>query len=164
MEHEYADNDTLSRRTVVAMYATYSAHVAALTWGCRHRTWPVSLPTSPSRLAGTAVALLGSGVAVAGARPFGAGKQLSGIEPGSLHTSGIYHYSRNPQYLGLGLAATGVAVAARSAFAGLIAAGVWVSYRRWIPSEERHLTRVFGEEYRRYTANVRRWIGTRSIP
>ena len=162
MEDEYANDDTLSRGTTVAMYATYSAYLAALSWSCRHRTWPVSLPTGPSRLTGTAAALLGTGLAAAGARLFGAGKQLSGIEPGSLHTSGIYRYSRNPQYLGLGMAATGVAVAARSAFAGLVAAGVWASYRRWIPSEERHLTRVFGEEYRNYTANVHRWAGARS--
>jgi hypothetical protein len=61
MEDEYANGDTLSRGTVVAMYAAYSAYVAALAWACRRRSWPISLPTSPSRLAGTAVALLGSG-------------------------------------------------------------------------------------------------------
>ncbi|QYN33663.1 isoprenylcysteine carboxylmethyltransferase family protein [Pseudonocardia sp. DSM 110487] len=162
MENEYAQRDTLSRGTAAAMYATYGAYAAALAWGCRRRTWPISLPSGPARLAGTAAALLGAGVALAGARPFGAGKQLSGIEPGSLHSSGIYRYSRNPQYLGLGLVATGLAASGRSAFAGMIAAGVWASYRRWIPSEERHLTRVFGEEYLDYTTEVRRWIGSRS--
>lgn len=94
-----------------------------------------------------------------GARPFGAGAQLSGIEPGSLHATGIYRYSRNPQYLGLGLAATGAALAGRSGFAALGAAGVWLAFRRWIPAEEQHLIRMFGDRYAQYKADVHRWLG-----
>lgn len=101
-------------------------------------------------------------MALAGARPFGAGAQVSGTKSGSLHTAGIYRYSRNPKYLGLGLAASGFAIATRSSFAGLIAAGVWAAYRRRIPSEERHLTRTFGIDYRRYRADVGRWLGNRN--
>ncbi len=159
MEREYAATDTLSPRTVAAMYGTYGAVAAALVAAARRRTWPVPLPGGPSRTLGTAVAGAGAVVAVAGARPFGAGRQISGMDAGSLHTGGIYRYSRNPQYLGLGLAATGVALASRSTFAALLAAGVWAAYRRWIPNEERHLARAFGGSYRDYRARVRRWLG-----
>lgn len=162
MENEYAATDTLSTRTVVVMYAVYSAHTAALAWAAGRRIWPAPLPRRASRAVGTALITLGSGVALTGAEPFGAGKQISGIEPGSLHATGVYRYSRNPQYLGLGLAATGFAIAARSAFTGLVAAGVWTAYHRWIPNEERHLARVFGKEYLNYQNQVRRWLGTRA--
>jgi protein-S-isoprenylcysteine O-methyltransferase Ste14 len=160
MEAEYAETDTLSKPTVAAMYAAYGAHIAALAWSSSRRVWPARLPVGPCRIGGTALAAAGAGIALAGARPFGAGAQISGIVPGSLHATGIYRYSRNPQYLGLGLAATGIALLARSAFAGLLAAGVWAAYQRWIPSEERHLTRIFGKDYRNYEATVPRWLGS----
>lgn len=161
MQREYATRDTLSRSTVVAMYGTYGAHVAALTWASTRRVWLVPVPGTPAAVAGTATALLGGVLAVAGARPFGPSRQLSGVEPGSLHAGGIYRYSRNPQYLGLVLVAAGVAGATRSAFVGLGAAGIGLAYRYWVPIEERHLARVFGDQYTAYQARVRRWLGTR---
>lgn len=162
MEDDYATKDTLATSTVAAMYGTYTMYAAILTWASARRVWPVALPPCPTRVIGITLTTVGSGAALAGARPFGAGAQLSGIDPGSLHATGAYRFSRNPQYLGLGLIVTGVAVATRSAFAGLGAAGVWMTYRHWIPSEERHLTRVFGDQYVTYRASVRRWFGTRA--
>lgn len=160
METEYTRSDTLSAPTVVTMYTVYGAHAAGLAWAARRRVWPVTLPARLCMTVGIGMAALGAGTALAGARPFGPGAQISGIEPGPLHLSGIYRYSRNPQYLGLGLVATGTAVAARSGFAGLLAAGVWAAYRRWIPSEECHLTRIFGNDYTLYRDQVRRWLGS----
>lgn len=164
MEHEYADRDTLSPRTVAAMYATYGAHAGALGWAASRRIWPVPLPPRAARATGVALLATGSAAALAGAGPFGVGKQLSGIEAGTLHASGLYRYSRNPQYLGLGLVVTGLATATRSGFTGLLAAGVWATYRRWIPAEEQHLTRVFGTRYLDYRHQVRRWLGIRHVP
>lgn len=162
METEYSRQDTLTKPTVAAMYATYTAHAAVLAWAGARRVWPVPLPPRSSGTAGTALALTGAGCALAGARPFGAGAQLSGIDPGTLHATGIYRYSRNPQYLGLVMTSAGVALARRSAAAGLLALGVWLAYRRWIPSEESHLARTFGDRYVTYKSRVPRWLGNQS--
>jgi len=159
MEDEYADQDTLTTRTVSAMYATYCLHTTALAWATAKRIGPLPLPPRLARTSGTTLAMGGAGVVLAGARPFGASRQLSGMEPGALHTAGIYRYSRNPQYLGLGLVATGAAISARSAFATLLATGVWLAFRRWIPNEEHHLTRTFGQQYQNYRATAPRWLG-----
>lgn len=161
MRREYAYRDMLSPSTVLAMYGTYGAHVAALSWASTRRVWLVPVPGTPAAVAGTATALLGGALAVAGARPFGPSWQLSGVEAGSLHAGGVYRYSRNPQYLGLGLVAAGVAGVTRSAFVGLGAAGIGLAYRYWVPVEERHLARVFGDQYTAYQARVHRWLGTR---
>lgn len=90
---------------------------------------------------------------------FDSAAQLSGTETGTLHATGIYRVTRNPQYLGISMALAGVAVATRSAYTSLLAVGVTATYRRWIPVEERHLTRAFGDSYRRYRASSHRWLG-----
>lgn len=160
MEREYDSTDTLSPTTVAVMYATYVAHGVALAWACAGRVWPVPFPTRPSRIVGSSLAIGGGAAALVGATPFGFSKQISGISPGSLHMAGVYRYSRNPQYLGLVLAATGASIATRSVFVILLAAGLWAVYRRWIPTEEHHLARIFGTEYTTYQAATARWIGS----
>ena len=164
MEREYETTGTMRRSTVVAMYGTYTGYGAALAWACRRRLWPVSAPASVATPVGWVLVAGGAACAVAGMERFSSAGQVSGTEPGELHTRGIYRWSRNPQYLGNGLLVTGAAVAARSAYASMLAAGVWAIYRRWIPSEERHLLRVFGDDYEQYRRRVPRWLGHRHEP
>lgn len=159
MEGDYESRDDFRPATLASMYGTYTATAAAFTWAARRRVWPFPLPAGMAMSAGALMATLGTGVSLAGASRFQSASQLSGTEPGSLHTGGIHRYTRNPQYLGLGLLATGIAIGSRSAFAGLLAAGTWTVYRRWIPSEERHLHRMFGNHYTRYSQHVNRWFG-----
>lgn len=161
MEHEYATTDTFTGPTVVGMYAAYGGHAASLGLASRYRVWPLPLAKRSAERVGKTLAVGGCAVAIAGAFPFGAGAQLSGTRPGTLHGRGVYRFSRNPQYLGLGIAATGIAVAARSGLAALIATNVWSAYRRWVVTEEEHLMRVFGDEYLNYRNRVPRWAGVR---
>jgi protein-S-isoprenylcysteine O-methyltransferase Ste14 len=76
-----------------------------------------------------------------------------------LVTSGVFRWTRNPMYLGLALALFGWAayLAHPLAALGVPAFVVWMS--RWqIPREERALEGLFGEEFARYRARVRRWL------
>lgn len=164
MERDYATIDTLSRRTVAAMYAVYAAHAIAIGWATRLRVWPIPLRHRPAKIAGAALVGAGASIALASALRFESIAQLSGTEPGALHTAGIYGWSRNPQYLGLGLTVTGIAIAVRSGFVGVLGAGAWAAYHRWIPAEEGHLVRLFGDEYREYMARVPRWVGFATKP
>jgi protein-S-isoprenylcysteine O-methyltransferase Ste14 len=95
---------------------------------------------------------------------FDSAAQLSGTDPGTLHSTGVYRATRNPQYLGISIALAGVALATRSAYTALLAAGVAATYRRWIPAEERHLARTFGDTYRRYQTSTHRWLGQPRTP
>lgn len=163
MEQEYADAGALGPSTVTAMYAAYTGFAAAFAWALRQRVWFVPLPERAARAVGlTAVGIGATGV-VAGMSVFDSVGQVSATETGRLHTGGMYQWSRNPQYVGNGLIVSGAAVAGRSGFAGVLAAGVWLIYRRWIPSEERHLSRHFGDEYTAYRRRVRRWFGRRHV-
>ncbi len=77
----------------------------------------------------------------------------------ALVTSGIYRLTRNPMYVGMGLLLLSWAVWL-SSLPALLGPVVFVAYiTRWqIRPEERVLHGIFGDEYERYCARVRRWL------
>jgi protein-S-isoprenylcysteine O-methyltransferase Ste14 len=76
-----------------------------------------------------------------------------------LVTWGPYRFSRNPMYVGLLIAYLGEAAFLRQAWPLLLLPFVF-AYINWmvVPVEEARLKEVFGMEYERYKAKVRRWI------
>lgn len=73
--------------------------------------------------------------------------------------SGPYRWTRNPMYLGMLLTYAGVALLFDIFWAlVLIPAVMALVGRLVIRREESYLEATFGEEYRRYLGEVRRWI------
>jgi len=80
-------------------------------------------------------------------------------ESSSLVVGGPYRHTRNPMYLGMLIILVGVAVLTRSLGPFLVPVlFVPILYRRVIRHEEAMLESRFGDEYRRYRREVRRWI------
>jgi protein-S-isoprenylcysteine O-methyltransferase Ste14 len=77
----------------------------------------------------------------------------------ALVMSGPYRYSRNPMYVGLILLYTGLALvfAMPWALPLLIPLVLYTSVGAIAP-EERYLERAFGDDYRVYKTQVRRWL------
>lgn len=77
----------------------------------------------------------------------------------ALVTRGVYRVTRNPMYVGLLFLLLAWAVYL-SALLPLAGPPLFVLYitRFQITSEERVLGRLFGEQYARYTSEVRRWL------
>ena len=74
-------------------------------------------------------------------------------------TSGVYAFTRNPMYLGMTLLYLAVAIAADSVVTlALVVPLLAVIRYGVIAREERYLVAKFGDDYRRYTAVVRRWL------
>lgn len=77
----------------------------------------------------------------------------------ALVTAGPYRYSRNPIYLSLTLLYLGVALLINALWILLVVVPLLVVIQRGvIAREEAYLTRKFGDVYKRYKAQVRRWI------
>src|SRR5215470_4206627 len=77
----------------------------------------------------------------------------------ALVTEGPFRYSRNPIYLALTLLYVGVALLINALWILLLVVPVLLVIRYGvIACEEAYLTRKFGEAYRQYTAQVRRWL------
>ena len=116
------------------------------------------------RLAAIALCLLAGGFFGLGALAAFRHKQTT-VNPmapdraSSLVTHGVFRFSRNPMYLALLwlLLAVGFAL---SNFYALALALCFVPYmnRFQIEHEERAMEALFGEDYQRYRARVRRWL------
>ena len=110
---------------------------------------------------GAILVLLGLASAISAAGLFR--KADTGIVPFSeataLVTSGAFRFSRNPMYLGMVFVLLGTALIVGTG-AGLLVAPVFmlIIQMRFIRDEERMMREVFGEEYERYCAGVRRWL------
>ena len=76
-----------------------------------------------------------------------------------LVVEGPYRHTRNPGYVSIAMIYTGVSVLANALWAILLLpVALFTIQRGVIEREERYLERIFGEEYLRYKARVRRWI------
>jgi protein-S-isoprenylcysteine O-methyltransferase Ste14 len=110
-----------------------------------------------------AIALLGASCDIAAMTAFfRARTTINPLQPQSssaLVTSGIYRHTRNPMYVGLVLflCAWAVWLASWLAWLGPIVFAAYIA-RFQIAPEERALATRFGDAYRAYQAQVRRWI------
>jgi protein-S-isoprenylcysteine O-methyltransferase Ste14 len=89
-----------------------------------------------------------------------AGTHINPGEPATtLVTTGPYRLSRNPGYLGMAFAYSGIAVLSGALWAlALLLPTLFLIDRGVIRREERYLERTFGDEYLRYRSRTRRWI------
>ncbi len=76
-----------------------------------------------------------------------------------LVTTGIFRYSRNPIYLGMAIMLMGWFFHLESwiCLSGVVLFVAFINTFQIDPEEEA-LTKIFGEEYKRYKARVRRWL------
>lgn len=77
----------------------------------------------------------------------------------TLVSDGVYAYTRNPIYLGNTILLAGFAIALRWGWLAIAVPLTMAAVTRLaIVREERHLALNFSEEWRAYSARVRRWI------
>lgn len=120
MAADYWATETITPRTAVLTYSAALVNAGAYVLAVRQRTWPLPLRARPAMVGGAAVA----GVLVTGA-----GR------------------SRNPRYLAVVAVLSGLGVAARSGLACTIAAAAWAVALQPLPTDERHLGRMFGDQH-----------------
>lgn len=161
MRREFEAAGELRPPTVAAMYACYAAHARATAHAARHRTGALPLPSRPAVGVGAVLVAGGTALCVAGMRRFAGASQISGTDVGELTTGGVYRHTRNPQYMGYIAVLAGIGLVRRSSAVLALASAAALVFSWWVPSEERHLEREFGDPYRRYQDEAPRWLGPR---
>lgn len=137
-----------------------------LMWGLDRILPIVQLFQSPANRAGWILVVVGAAIIATALLQFRrANTTVDPTRPAkasALVRAGIFGYSRNPMYLGMGLGLAGWAVLLGSlgpwlvlpAFAALL---TWLQIR----PEEAVLATLFGSDYDDYCAHVGRWFGRR---
>ena len=127
-----------------------------------HFAWPVwQILVFPWNLAGIVLMIAGLALASSGSRQFErmGTTVLTFDTPGRLVVSGLYRYSRNPMYLGFVLLLAGIWVAMGSLSPlGVVIFFLAVTDIYYIRFEENMLEKTFGDCFRQYCQQVRRWI------
>lgn len=116
---------------------------------------PVRLTLGPLLL------LIGLVSAIVGKRAFDRiGTNVRPTQPAlKLADQGIFAHLRNPMYVGMGLAVTGVVIAFAFEWTLLaLVVGALVMHFGVVLREERYLERKFGDDYRRYKQTVPRYV------
>ena len=162
MADDMTHKGSLRSSTAAAMWTAYTAHTALTGWAVAGQYAPLPVPPGLGRVVGAGLVAAGGGLCVAGMSRFAGAEELTGTRNQALLTTGIYRYSRNPQYLGYLVALTGASLARRSGAALASTAALAAIYSAWIPVEETHLTGLYGQPYTDYTRRTRRWWGRRA--
>jgi protein-S-isoprenylcysteine O-methyltransferase Ste14 len=126
--------------------------------------WLLGLPSLSSKLAATVgMVLLTLGFLLrlwAVVHFYNHNMRVISLEPqGSLVTAGPYRYSRNPLYLGANVFCFFGAALLFGSPTALIMTAVHLPFMNlWIQREERQLEHKFGDRFRAYKQQVRRWV------
>ena len=132
----------------------------AMSWLDRGSLYKAHLITT---VLGLAFMAFGIAAIAAGRRAYGDVARVYGLKEDVLIESGIYRWTRNPQYLGYYLLLLGSAVASGSAIAFLfVIIFIILIHAGVVLVEEPHLRQVFGAEYGTYTQRGARYSGPRS--
>src|SRR5689334_4253643 len=135
----------------------------AAMWGIALVTPRMDIPDFVRVAAGITLAIAGIATAVSGVIAFRrASTTVNPLKPettSALVTTGVYRHTRNPMYVGLGLALLGWA-AYLASIPALLGPPAFVAYisRFQIAPEERALAALFGTAFADYRARVRRWL------
>lgn len=158
MAADFEDDSRLRPSTTVLVYGAYGVQLAAVTELVRHPNLRVPIPPLAGRVLGGSLVTAGFGALAAGASSFGSARQLSGTETGHLVETGVYRWTRNPQYVGYLAILAGASLANRSLDATLATAASAAVFDHWIGHEEANLTRTFDRNYTRYRERTARWL------
>lgn len=157
-EQDYQERGRLSSEASAVGWTLYLLHAAATLSSARRPSLELPVNARVPAAAGSLLMLSGSALYIASVRRFASIGQVSGRQPHGLVTSGPYRFSRNPQLIDWSLVLGGAALAGRSAKALLLVVGFFLAHRLYLPIEERHLERTFGEIYQRYRREVPRYV------
>lgn len=155
---DYERKGRLSRGPSALVWVLYLTHAGLTVSASLRPSRPLPVARKTATALGASAAVSGMALSAAAIWEFRSFRQMSALKTGQLVKSGPYRYSRNPQVVGWGLALLGAALAGRSAKALMLVGFYVLVHRLHAPTEELHLERTFGEEYRRYRTQTPRFL------
>ena len=144
----------------VGWWVTDAAWTTLVALSSLYNIWSLQIEETIALVTGLALFGVGCILTLIGIIEFRSLRKISGMEVSKLITTGIYRWSRNPQFLGFYLALLGMSLLGRSGYAVLLT-GIAILYCHYyiVKAEEPYLERIFGKEYVAYKSKTPRYLG-----
>ncbi len=156
----YNKKGTYTNKLLSLWFIMWAFHHIPLMLASFYGVWPVPIDKTFALVGGLILFLIGAVILPMGMIEFRSLSRSTGQDISTLITTGIYRWSRNPQFVGWFLMLFGISLAGRSGFA-FILTGVFVIviYLYTILLAEPYLESLYGKEYRLFKKTTARWIG-----
>jgi protein-S-isoprenylcysteine O-methyltransferase Ste14 len=156
----YARNGVFSNKLLGLWFVMWGFYHLAVILSSLSSMWPIAIDKTLALRGGLALILAGVITLATGMIAFRSWRRSCGQDTSQLITTGIYRWSRNPQFMGCLLYLLGISLMGRSGFAFMLTgAASLVIYLYTVHLAEPYLERLYREEYRAYKARTPRWIG-----
>jgi protein-S-isoprenylcysteine O-methyltransferase Ste14 len=156
---DFQEKQQLAAGTAFGVWSIYILFTGLVFWLSWSGAWAVPVNAPLAYSLGAGLILFGGALILSGMLEFRSFARMSGRRKDRLVKTGIYRWTRNPQNVGWGSVLLGTAIAGRSGAALALAAFFFTAFRLYIATEERHLERVYGDEWRDYSETTPRFFG-----
>ena len=159
-KRNYDTGETLSIGLSLGYWILDAVHVLLVILSSLYSVWPIPINDMVALISGSVMLGVGVVVMLAGMIEFHSLRRISGLDASKLVTTGIYQWSRNPQYFGWFLGLLGISLVGRSGLAFLFTIAAIILFHFYITRiEEPYLERIFGEKYLLYKEKTPSYIG-----
>lgn len=158
VKRDFAKSNQISYPTLVLIWIYYGLLLTLTVLGGMVDFWKYEEIELPSQILGLLLAVMGLTITVLSMYQFGSFSRISDLDQSQLITSGIYQYSRNPQNVGSILFCLGISLFFQSLYSLALTILYLIFFWIYAPLEEDHLEKLFGESYRNYKENTRRFL------
>ncbi len=162
IKNTYDRNGVFTSKLLNLWFVMWGFYHLAVILSSLYGLWLIPIDKRFALTGGFVLIVVGIVVLATGMIEFRSLRRSCGQDISRLITTGIYRWSRNPQFIGCLFYLLGIALVGRSGLAFvLIGAAVIVIDLYTTRLEEPYLERLYGEEYRLYRSRVGRWISMR---
>ena len=159
IKRTYDNKGTYTNKLLSLWYTMWALHHIPLMLSAFYGVWSIPIDKTYALVGGLILFVIGVIILPMGMIEFRSLKRSTGQDISKLITTGIYKWSRNPQFVGWFLMLFGISLAGRSGFAFMLT-GVFVIviYLYTILLAEPYLENLYGEEYRSFKKRTARLV------
>jgi protein-S-isoprenylcysteine O-methyltransferase Ste14 len=143
----YGKGEVLPLRISAAIWVLDTVHLLLVSLASLWGVWQLQFNSTVGLVSGLVLIGVGLATLLAGMIAFRSLRRISGMDSSGLVTTGIYRWSRNPQYTGWFICLLGISLMGRS------------GHLYTVQLEEPYLEHVLGDKYRVYKSRTARYIG-----
>ncbi len=156
----YNREEIFTNKLLYLWYTMWAFHHISLVLASFFGLWPILIDKTATLIGGVILFGVGAIILPMGMIEFRSLQRSTGQDISKLITTGIYKWSRNPQFIGWLLMLLGLSLIGRSGLAFMFT-GIFsiVIYLYTIFMAEPYLERLYEEDYRSFKVRTARWVG-----